>query len=211
MPENTLEIIEQEDETLRKSDDVQADAPFEARPLSDAHCSKVMLKATKGKNRDTVIMHYKCNYCSKSFQGPSNSTALKHLRSTHPKKCPELKVVNKTDSTKPKRAFFDPVKMKLPFDADVFMGKLLTWIIKTDLSFSTVDNKYFEDMLDYLHNDISIHSRRTIMRRLEELYLERKDQLKYKLQSTKSKYSITCDVWTSKNQLSFFGIVCYIT
>ena len=47
--------------------DSESDAKEEARPLSDAHCSKVMLKATKGKNRDKVIMHYKCNYCSKSF------------------------------------------------------------------------------------------------------------------------------------------------
>jgi hypothetical protein len=37
----------------------ESDAKEEARPLSDAHCSKVMLKATKGKNRDKVIMHYK--------------------------------------------------------------------------------------------------------------------------------------------------------
>ncbi len=44
------------------------------------------------------------------------------------------------------------------------------------------------------------------MRRLEEMYNEKKKEMKKRLNRSKSKYSITCDVWTSKNQLSFFGL-----
>jgi hypothetical protein len=47
------------------------------------------------------------------------------------------------------------------------------------------------------------------MRRLEELYLTQRSELKDKLNSFKSKYSLTCDVWTSKNQLSFFGFTIH--
>jgi hypothetical protein len=72
-----------------------------------------------------------------------------------------------------------------------------------------VDNENFEDMLEYLKKDVIVNSRRTIMRRLEELYSQMKGQLKQKLGTFKSKYSITCDVWTSKNQLSFFGLTIH--
>jgi hypothetical protein len=60
--------------------------------------------------------------------------------------------------------------MKLPFDEDVAVGKLLKWIVKTDQSFSMVDNEHFKDYASYLKSDVSIPSRRTIMRRLEEIY-----------------------------------------
>jgi hypothetical protein len=47
------------------------------------------------------------------------------------------------------------------------------------------------------------------MRRLEEMYNQKKQELKAKLNGFKSKYSITCAVWTSKNQLSFFGFTIH--
>jgi hypothetical protein len=72
-----------------------------------------------------------------------------------------------------------------------------------------VDNEDFEDLLNYLKKDVTLKARRTIMRRLEELYLQQKHVLKKKLNSFKSKFSITCDVWTSKNQLSFFGFTIH--
>jgi len=60
--------------------------------------------------------------------------------------------------------------MKKCYDPDVFFGKLLKWIVKTDQPFSCVDNENFEEMMEYLKKDVIINSRRTIMCRLEELY-----------------------------------------
>jgi len=124
----------------------------------------------------------------------------------HKSKCPELIT---TSQPIVNRGFFDKKKMALPFNADVFIGKLLKWIIKTDLPFSIVDNEHFTDILEYLKKDVSVNSRRTIMRRLEELYSQRKGELIARLNQFNSKYSITCDVWTSKNQLSFFGFTIH--
>ena len=169
------------------------------------HCRKVMKKVTKGAKKGQDVTHFDCNYCSKDFQGPSNSTFLKHLRSTHPKRCPELL----SKENKPARNFFSKTSMKESFAEDVFMGKLLKWIVKTDQPFSCVDNEHFEDLIEYLKKDAIVNSRRTIMRRLEELYSQMKGELKEKLNAFKSKYSITCDVWTSKNQLSFFGFTIH--
>jgi hypothetical protein len=51
------------------------------------------------------------------------------------------------------------------FDQDVFMGKLLKWIIQSDQAFAVVDDPNFEDMVEYLRKDVGVKSRRTIMRR----------------------------------------------
>lgn len=125
-----------------------------------------MKKVQEGKMKGQTIVHYKCNYCPKLYQGPSTSTCLKHLRSSHPRKCPDI--------LKPLRK---PTKMKKPFDEDVFMGILLTWIIKTDQPLSMVDNVYFQRLLNYFREHLSIKSRQTISRRMEELYIGVKGNL----------------------------------
>jgi hypothetical protein len=56
------------------------------------HCIKVMKKVAKGAKKGQEVIHFDCNYCSKDFQGPSNSTFLKLL--------PE------ENKTKPVRDFF---------------------------------------------------------------------------------------------------------
>lgn len=132
------------------------------------------MKAGKGRRVGDQIMHFACNYCSKKFQGPSSGTVLKHLRSTHPGNSPELLLNSLIIPAVSKRGFFDNQKMKMAFDPDIFMGLLLKWIVKSDQPFSTVENQYFEELLGYLKKDITVHSRRTIMRRLEELYLQTK-------------------------------------
>ena len=89
------------------------------------HCTKILKQVVKGAKKGQEVFHFDCNYCSKDFQGPSNSTFLKHLRGTHPKKCPELLP---KENTKPIRNFFLKTSMKQSYDPDVFMGKLLKWI-----------------------------------------------------------------------------------
>jgi hypothetical protein len=170
------------------------------------HGEKFKAVAKKGKMAGKEVFHYKCKYCSKLFIGPGSGTFLEHIRKIHPKKCPEI-VSLKTKT--PKRDFFSKAKMKLPFDEDIAVGKLLKWIVKTDQSFTTVDNEHFQDFANYLKSDVSIASRRTIMRRLEEMFNQKKQEMKERLNRSKSKYSITCDVWTSKNQLSFFGFTIH--
>ena len=167
------------------------------------HGTKLNMVAKKGKLKGQEVIHFCCGYCKdKYFQGPSSSAFLDHLRKAHPEKCVEL--LPKVMHQKPKRDFFEKSKKNLPFDMNVFSGKLLKLLIQKDLPFSLVDADQFKDLMQYLKKDLSIHSRKTIMRRLEELYLTQRSELKDKLNSFKSKYSLTCDVWTSKNQLSFF-------
>ena len=149
------------------------------------HWANVMKKVGKGKSMGNTVKHFLCNYCPKDFQDPSTGTILKHLRKL---RCPDLLPTKRQISS---RDFFDKAKMKEPFNEDVFMGKRLKWIVKTDQPFSVVDNFHFEDLLEYLKKDIGVKSRRTIMRRLYELYDQKKHEMKELLNGFKSKYSIT--------------------
>jgi len=187
------------------SEDEQSGEDGEQNSFSvNSHCTKEVLTIQKGKKKGTSSPHFKCNYCSKSFAGPSNSSFTIHLKKVHPNKCPELMSTEKPKST---RGFFS--KMRQQFNQDVFMGHLIKLIVRQNLAFSIVDTKDFEDFVDYLRPDTAVNSRTTIMRRLEELYNQMKDKLKEELNSVTSKFSITCDVWTSKNQLSFFGFTIH--
>jgi ribosome-binding ATPase YchF (GTP1/OBG family) len=142
------------------------------------HCSKTYKEVKKGKSKGKEVVHFGCKYCNRVFQGPSSSAFLVHLRAKHPTRCPELLTLTKN---KPNHLFFNKSKMKGPFSNDVFTGKLLKWIVKTDQSFLIVDTDQFEDLLEYLKEDITVHSRRTLMRRMEEMYNQQKEHLKFKL------------------------------
>lgn len=126
--------------------DMQVDTP--ARPSN--HYTTIRKKVVKGKHAGGEVNYFHCNYCTKSFQGPGNSSTLKHLRKSHRKKCPDLLLPSAGVRTILPRGFFDKKKMKEPFNSDVFMGKLLKWIVKTDQPFSVVDNIHFGDLLEYL-------------------------------------------------------------
>lgn len=176
------------------------------------HYTRFKKKVDKnGPNFGKELVHFKCSYCPKNnpkiLQGPSTGSMLTHLRKHHPKRCPELILENKNKP--PICDFFNPKNMKQPFNIEVCVLKILTWIVMTDQPFSMIENKYFEDMVNYMNKDVLLHSRRIIKRRLEELYLQKKNLVKEKYMRLHSKYSITCDVWTSKNQLSFFGITIH--
>jgi hypothetical protein len=158
---------------------------------STVHYTTSKRKVTKGKSAGQFVNYFNCSYCSKIFQGPSTSSCLKHLRNVHPKKCPDILL--KDGEGKPKRSikdFFGMSKLSKPFDEDVFMGKLLKWIVKTDEPFSVVDNEYFIDLMNYLKKDVLTISRQTLMRRLDEVYELKKEQLKKVLSSFDSKYSV---------------------
>ena len=160
-----------------------------------------------------MALHFKCNYCIRAFVGPSNSSFTTHLKKDHPRACPEL-FVSTTATAKPKKDFFNPVKMLGPYNEDIMMVKLVKLIVRSDLPFSIVDDDNFQDFVNYLKrvNGKSrgdLMSRRTIMRRVDEMFVQKSQEVKDMLNSFNSKYSITCDIWTSKNQLSFFGFTIH--
>lgn len=161
---------------------------------------------TKGKRIGQDMVYFKCTYCDRDYQGPSTSSILKHLRKEHPRKCSELL----NGSTAPsKKLFFEKRNTNAPFNEYIFTSLLLKWTVRSNQSFSNIDNKDFHNILQYLKKDLSIISRPTLMRRLKDRYELEQNNLKDLFRTLKSKFSITCDIWSSLNQLSFFGVTVH--
>ena len=145
-------------------------------------CSRVERPIAKGKNKGKMALHFKCNYCIRAFVGPSNSSFTTHLKKDHPRACPEL-FVSTTATAKPKKDFFNPVKMLGPYNEDIMMVKLVKLIVRSDLPFSIVDDDNFQDFVNYLKrvNGKSrgdLMSRRTIMRRVDEMFVQKSQEVK---------------------------------
>jgi hypothetical protein len=161
--------IEDEDENEEQQEVEIEDEGENDQPSWYRHSTKSMRIVSKGKLKGKDVEHFCCKYCDSAYQGPSISALLKHVKVAHPKKCPDLLPQSK-NFRKSTRGFFDKAKTKMPFNEDIFSAKLLKWIVQTDQPFSIVNNHYFKDVMEYLKQDISIKSRRSIMRRLEEVY-----------------------------------------
>ena len=90
---------------------------------------RITLPIAKGKKKGVEALHFKCNYCKSAYVGPSNSSFANHLFKEHPKKCADLIASKQPKAKNLKRKFFEKVEMKGPFNVDIFMGKLLKWIV----------------------------------------------------------------------------------
>ena len=51
----------------------------------EKHGKKVNKARANGKNKNKVVAHYNCNYCQKSFVGPSASSFRIHLKGSQPR------------------------------------------------------------------------------------------------------------------------------
>jgi hypothetical protein len=194
----------------QSEEDASSAASTKASSAVDPHCTREYRNVKSGLHKGKMVVFFKCDYCPTSYQGPSTSTMMRHLRDQHPTKCPDLLKENTKATIKgPTGDFFSKPKKMKNFDPDVFVGKMVKWMIKRDHPFSEVENEFFREMLDYVHSELSLISRRTLMRRVDDIHEAMKVELKEELTKFKSKFSITCDLWTSLNCLSFFGITIH--
>jgi hypothetical protein len=123
--ENTVYISAEEMEVIYDEEITEIAGPT---TLWSNHGTKVLLPVKKGKLKGKEVFHFKCSYCrEKHFQGPSTTAFLEHLRKVHPLKCSELL----SNVNKPPKNFFSKSKKMVAFNEDVFIGKLLKWIIRT--------------------------------------------------------------------------------
>jgi hypothetical protein len=152
-----------------------------------------------------------------SYNHANTSGALKHLRTTksHLRHLTNIQLTSL--GLKPQQSVSTPIDFfakKHPepehhYDANVFEQKLIRLVICRDLPFSLVDWPETNAIVKYLRPETNVMSRATLMRRINVQVETRRNELRQRLASLSSKFSVTLDVWTSKNQLSFLGITCH--
>ncbi len=88
----------------------------------------------------------------------------------------------------------------------------LKWTIMADVEFSQISNKDFRTFLHYINppaNELLPSAPNTIKSRVHLLFQEGQKRLRHFLHSAISSVHITCDAWTSSNNLAFLGSVAH--
>ena len=104
-------------------------------------------------------------------------------------------------------------RLTTSFNKELFLRKLLRWIIHDDLPFDTVDSIRFRDMMlesnDSLADFGCLQTDETIKRSIMDNYKAYKGIVTEELKGAVGKIHITFDLWTSRNQLALCGVLVH--
>jgi hypothetical protein len=147
--------------------------------------------------------------------GKGNSTALDHLQHVHH--------IDRTtgDYKPPERAANQPSIIQSVEGLNRFMFKtdwtrirecFIRWIVYCHIAFFQVENEYFRDFLGAILPVMKMllpRAANTIRQWVMDAFETRKNRLQDDLRHSRSRISISFDVWTSPNCLAVIGAVAH--
>ena len=161
--------------------------------------SQVISKGKKRTNHSDVWEFFdrkerKCHSCGIVFsKTSSNSTLYKHLR-----KCD-------------KRYTQTTLSLARLSESDKEMSKklLLNFILSSLSPFNLVENDDFIKYITFCDPRQVLPSRGSLMDSIDNIFKEEKEKKINELAANNSKFSLTCDGWTSLNSMPFFAITIH--
>jgi len=99
-----------------------------------------------------------------------------------------------------------------PWQEEELQGALVDWVMLKDVSFSTAVSPAFRGLLTWNRSSLLAalpDSKSTMSSYVMKLVEKRKGEVKDMLAAAKSKISLSVDIWTSSNYLSFLGVVAH--
>ena len=98
------------------------------------------------------------------------------------------------------------------FDKTVFQQKLVNWIINSNQSFSTANDKDLRDIFNYLNPSVEITQAnitdKTVRAIAEREFNNNKEKVKEVLRKSPGQIHIQYDGWKSGNRHALYGITC---
>ena len=95
------------------------------------------------------------------------------------------------------------------FSQENFVKDISEWISGDCLVFNTIQSPRFKRMIANLSSKATIPSPKKFKRILEEVYVEKRQELKDRLAGAPGNISLTIDVWTSRMQDSYLGVTAH--
>lgn len=166
---------------------------FDAIGLETTWCPK------GGRHRnDRLLLCKRCKWSSKDSARQGGTTNL----ATHLYKEHHIKQNTITPPAGPLDMFIEPAKFGLdPMQA------LLRWVIETQQPFTVVEHPTWKELLKSLNASCPIKTADTLRNRVQSEYSSWRGRLKQDLADTCQSISLSLDIWTSENQISFLAIV----
>ena len=88
---------------------------------------------------------------------------------------------------------------------------LLRWVVETQKPFTEFEHPAFKDFLDSLNTSVPIKTADTFRNCIQGEFSNWRGQLMQELTDSCQSISLSLDLWTSKNQVSFLGVGHWLT
>ncbi|KAG7428722.1 putative AC transposase [Fusarium oxysporum f. sp. raphani] len=91
-----------------------------------------------------------------------------------------------------------------------FKELLIRWIVYCHIAFFQLENRYFRELLFFLNPALLNHlpkAAKTIRSWVMDAFLSKKQRLREDLQRSRSRISISFDLWTSPNPYAILGVI----
>ncbi|KJZ68079.1 hypothetical protein HIM_12529 [Hirsutella minnesotensis 3608] len=93
---------------------------------------------------------------------------------------------------------------------DKFKELLIRWVVYCHIAFFQLENQYFRELLFFLNPALLNHlpkAAKTLRGWVMDAFLTKKQRLKEDLQRSRSRISVSFDLWTSPNPYAILGVV----
>ncbi|XP_021967047.1 zinc finger BED domain-containing protein DAYSLEEPER [Folsomia candida] len=195
------------------SDDDEEDQRIKKRKIAQRGAEEIgTLKLKKSllnvhfewDNTENGFMCIHCRNIMKADKSGSTSNLGRHIKRKHP-----TIHANNIESQNKITQFTYSVDKEVKYSQEEFEKSLVNFILLSSQPFTLVQEKSFIEMIYKCNPKTQLPSATTIKRRITELYDIEKNNLKNLIQSIESKVSFTVDVWTSKTQVAFQGVMMH--
>lgn len=126
--------------------------------------------------------HFECKICKKQFSLKTSHTMLKrHTINSHTPSTSNTSANNSVQ--KKKSSYYDKL--------------IVNFIVHGSHSFNIVEEEHFKTLVSQLNPAYSLINRPRLVTNITELFNEKQEQLKARLNTLPNKISLTLDFWTS--------------
>lgn len=181
-----------------------------------SHVWKYGLHYIRGSDKKEVYYCHECavgNYKQELFVINGTSGARSHLEERH-----QIDPQTGVKTTKPvRKSILDQQKGAAAANdffwkdsVEHFKELLIRWVVYCHIAFFQLENQYFRELLVFLNPTLLNHlpkAARTLRSWVMNAFLSKKQQLKEDLHRSRSRISISFDLWTSPNPYAILGVV----
>ncbi|CAG7818140.1 unnamed protein product [Allacma fusca] len=154
---------------------------------------------------DALKQKFKCNYCTVSMKRDATGSTSNLIR--HMKMCHRHIILPGSSNHGNQQTIHKFFEAEQVFSQSEFEDHLIDFIILTNQAFAVCDAKSFVNFATYSRAHAKILCDSTVKAKCDLRVLREKAEIVKQLEVAPGKISLVSDCWTSRNLISFHGII----